>query len=161
MHLSPPNFWSTLIRLIQLHQTPPHICATTDMTMTLELCIVSTSRCSGCVITHKVDGTEVKCLLNSSQIRVREVLQNEQVCMNVCIYVCICLCVLVFACLCVHVCIHTTLNTHVTPIPGTVLYVRSTLDTAPYLVLYRNAQVENCDIGQTTGSNRQAVICAT
>ena len=81
-----------------MYQKPPHMYATTDMTMTLELCIVSTSRCSGCVVTHKVDGTEVKCLLKSSQIRVREVLQDEYVCGNVqnwcvCVYVCACLCV--------------------------------------------------------------------
>ena len=69
------NFHTDMINT--MYQTPPHMYATTDMTMTLELCIVSTSRCSGCVVTHKVDGTEVKCLLKSSQIRVREVLQDE------------------------------------------------------------------------------------
>ena len=62
-------------------------------------------------------------------------------CACMCVYLSVC--VGVCACLCVHV------------------YKSSTLDTAPYLVLYRNVQVKKCGIDQTTHSNCQAVICAT
>ena len=91
-----------------MYQKPPHMYATTDMTMTLELCIVSTSRCSGCVVTHKVDGTEVKCLLKSSQIRVRKVLQGST-CVGMCrIGVCVC----VYICVCVFVCTYVVHYIH-------------------------------------------------
>ena len=62
--------------------------------------------------------------------------------LSLCARVCVvCVCVSMCVCVCMH----------------------STIHTALYLVLYRNAQVgrEKSDIGQRTRCNCQAVICAT
>ena len=65
-------------------------------------------------------------------------------CVCVCVCVCVCACVCVCVCVCVRACVHTVY-------------------ASPYLVLYRNAQVEGekVEIHKVAGSNCHTVICAT